>query len=441
MILEKCSEWCGYGAAITAAICLGSFGVPVKSEVVSRLDVDPLVMQTYKTAMCFLTSWLIIPMGEPLQFTKWGIVSGLFWVPGGWAGIYGIRTAGLAVAVGTWSSMIVLTSFLWGIFVFEERVKSKLGACCACGTLIMGLIGMSAFSRPPTKKRDIEKLTDRKRRQKRREPVDDEEDNEGVRKRIHSSQDLKAAIKKKGPSKELKAAIKRGSAKMISSPRRVKVEEVKATNDKCPAPLSLPMTALEMESLLHDKDKIIVPRTPDQMNRSMSFFDGQLTLTKRQAGILASLFNGLWGGTNMIPLHFAAHNGYGGPSYVVSFACGSTLVTIAIWVMRYLFELHRHDGDASKAYHALPSFYIRQMWFQGSLAGILYSAGNFMCIISVTYLGQGVGYSFTQSSMLISGLWGIFRFKEIEGRDRILKWLSSASIAVAGILWLSYEHA
>lgn len=442
MILEQCSETCGYAAAITAAICLGSFGVPVKSEVVSRLDVDPLVMQTYKTMMCFLTSWLIIPMGEPLRFTKWGIVSGLFWVPGGWAGIYGIRTAGLAVAVGTWSSMIVLTSFFWGIFVFEERVKSKVGACCACGTLILGLVGMSAFSRPPTKKRGIEKVMDEKRRRKKRESCD-EEDNEGVRKRIHSSQDLKAAInkKKKGPSKELKAAIsKRGSSKTVSSPRRPKIKEVEATNEKCPAPLSLPMTALEMESLLHEKGKIIAPATPENRNRRMSFFDGQLTLTKRQAGILASLFNGLWGGTNMIPLHFAAHNGYGGPSYVVSFACGSVLVTIAIWVLRFLYELHRHDGDASKAYHALPSFYIRQMWLQGSLAGILYSAGNFMCIISVTYLGQGVGYSFTQASMLISGLWGIFRFKEIEGRDRIAKWLSSASIAVAGILWLSYEH-
>jgi hypothetical protein len=31
--------------AIAAAICLGSFGVPVKSEVVKRLDVDPLVVQ------------------------------------------------------------------------------------------------------------------------------------------------------------------------------------------------------------------------------------------------------------------------------------------------------------------------------------------------------------------------------------------------------------
>jgi len=82
MLLDKCNEACGYAAAITAAICLGSFGVPVKSEVVKRLDVDPLVVQSYKTIMCFLTSWLILLSGEPLRFTKWGIVSGLFWVPG-----------------------------------------------------------------------------------------------------------------------------------------------------------------------------------------------------------------------------------------------------------------------------------------------------------------------------------------------------------------------
>ena len=86
MLLDKCNEACGYAAAVTAAICLGSFGVPVKSEVVKRLDVDPLVVQSYKTMMCFLTSWLVLLSGEPLRFTKWGIVSGLFWVPGGWAG-------------------------------------------------------------------------------------------------------------------------------------------------------------------------------------------------------------------------------------------------------------------------------------------------------------------------------------------------------------------
>mmetsp|Transcript_24610 Transcript_24610/g.53313 ORF Transcript_24610/g.53313 Transcript_24610/m.53313 type:complete len:432 (-) Transcript_24610:596-1891(-) len=431
MLLDKCSEACGYVAAITAAFCMGSFGVPVKSEVVSRLDVDPLVVQSYKTLMCFLTSWLIIPMGEPVRFTSWGIVSGLFWVPGGWAGIYGIRTAGLAVAAGTWSSMIVLTSFFWGIFVFEEHVKSKLGACCACCTLIMGLVGMSMFSKPSTKGKDIEEEGDKKGIQKKRELVTlgDEEDNEAVRKRIHSSQDLKAAINNRGSLTE------RGGAKKIQKKKKVK-SGIQIINGGGSAPSSLNLTALEMESLI-EKDTFNSPTNPEM--KKISVFGYQLS--KRQLGITASLFNGLWGGTNMIPLHYAAQEGYGGPSYVISFACGSMIICVVCWVLRFLFELYRLDGSIAKACHALPPFHVRQMWIPGAISGFLYSSGNFMCIISVTYLGQGVGYSFTQASMLISGLWGIFRFKEIEGRDRILKWLLSACVAVAGILWLSYEHA
>jgi hypothetical protein len=110
----------------------------------------------------------------------------------------------------------------------------------------------------------------------------------------------------------------------------------------------------------------------------------------------------------MIPLHFAAHDGYGGPSYVISFCCGSMLVTVSLWIIRFLFELYRHD-DLGVAYRALPSFHIRQMWIQGGLSGTLWSVGNFFAIISVTYLGQGVGYSFTQASMLVSGLWCVVR--------------------------------
>ncbi|KAK1745248.1 hypothetical protein QTG54_004539 [Skeletonema marinoi] len=46
MILDKCTDACGYFAAVAAAICLGSFGVPAKSKVVTRLDADPMVIQT-----------------------------------------------------------------------------------------------------------------------------------------------------------------------------------------------------------------------------------------------------------------------------------------------------------------------------------------------------------------------------------------------------------
>ena len=108
---------------------------------------------------------------------------------------------------------------------------------------------------------------------------------------------------------------------------------------------------------------------------------------------------------NLVPLHYAAREGHGGPSYVVSFFSGCMFVIVAFWILRFLFEMYRLEGAVGKAYHALPSFHFRQMWLQGGLSGTLWSMGNFFAIISVTHLGQGVGYSSTQASMLVSGLW------------------------------------
>jgi len=230
-----------------------------------------------------------------------------------------------------------------------------------------------------------------------------------MRKRIQysSSNDLQAPlITKQRTSGESKASKRSGTKiKNSPTPTKTKILEVKAANEKASVPLSTSLSPLEMESLLEDKDKLKHPTTSDKRSKSITFLNGRVTLTRRQTGIVASLFNGLWGGTNMIPLHYAAHSGYGGPSYVISFAIGSLLVTIILWITRFAFELYRHDGNISQAWASLPSFYIKQMWFQGGLSGILYSGGNFMCIIAVTYLGQGVGFSFIQASMLISGLW------------------------------------
>jgi len=416
MILDKCTDACGYAAAVGAAICLGSFGVPAKSKVVTRLDADPLVIQTYKSTMAFLTCWLVLLLGEPVKLTSWGIVSGIFWVPGGVAGIYGIRNAGLAIAVGTWSSIIVLTSFFWGILVFEENVRSERGACGACLTLVVGLIGMSRYSKPPNRIKQIGG-----------ERKDSTIDEEIIR--VHLANVLDVDITKRSLSRK----VSRG-----------RNDAANADHDETPPP-SPPLPApLEMEAFLRDEasddDGVGDDGVETQEKQKSISIMGKFTVTRRQMGIVASMFNGLWGGTNLIPLHFASHEGFGGPMYVISFSCGSMLVTIALWIIRFLYELYRLDGAVVKAFHALPSLYIRQMWIPGALSGILWSAGNFMCIIAVTFLGQGVGYSFTQASMLISGLWGIFYFHEI-GKDMITRWLASAVVALFGILWLSYEHA
>jgi glucose uptake protein GlcU len=116
------------------------------------------------------------------------------------------------------------------------------------------------------------------------------------------------------------------------------------------------------------------------------------------------------------------------------------IVTIILWLLRYLYHYFASDRDAMKAWNAIPSFYIREMWFQGLLSGLLYSLGNVCSIFAISSLGQGVGFSFIQSSMLISGLWGVCFFREILGFDRIMKWLLSSIVTIIGILLLSREH-
>ena len=105
MILDTCSSGCGWIAAVIGCIGFGSYGVPMKGEAANKVDVDPYIMQTYKSTMCFATCWIVLLLGESFKFSPWGILSGLLWVTGGTAGIFGIRNAGLAVSVGTWSGI------------------------------------------------------------------------------------------------------------------------------------------------------------------------------------------------------------------------------------------------------------------------------------------------------------------------------------------------
>ncbi|OEU17733.1 hypothetical protein FRACYDRAFT_184267 [Fragilariopsis cylindrus CCMP1102] len=358
-------EMCGWLWAIGGMLAFGSFGVPVKSKVAISLDIDPLVMQSYKTGMCFITSWLFLWIrGEEITFTPMGLVSGLFWVPGGVATIYAIKTAGLAIGIGVGSSFIVLVSFSWGIFFFDEHVHSRVQACSAVACMLCGLGGMAYYSSPT------------------------------VAHHRHASSTAEDGGGGGG-----------GGGGDYYQPIRP------------------------------DDDDFLPPDDEDD-----SF--GYIRIQERTLGILAALFiTGLWGGSMMVPMEFAPNIDKGLP-FLTSFAIGATIVTICLWTIRYIYIVifKTNNYCFGEAYNALPSFHFKQMWPYGMTCGLLWSIGNFCSILSVEFLGEGVGYSSTQASMLISGLWGIFYFNEIEGSNAIFKWYLSASVTVLGILLLSYEH-
>ena len=426
-LLDGCTENCGWAAAVVAVIAWGSFGAPLKTS--AKVEVNFFVMQTYKTVICFLTCWLVLLLGVDLRWSNWGIVSGLFWVPGAACGIYGIRNAGLAVAQGTWSAIQVSVSFIFGILIFKEGVKSIYRTMCAFILLTVGLVGMSHYagagaaqgkkiapdessSSPHANKADGYQL---------------DESGSGTRK------------SKRHPKRQLSDA---------QAP--VVVEEVSGSI----AATSSPTKPLELEPLIDDEDLVmdgVKVKDEHERNRRDKFHifvptfgltkPQSMTVTRHQMGILGAIVNGAWGGCNMIPLHYAIRDdGLSGADYLISFATGSLIVNVIMWIILFLYHFHQRKGVVSEAIEALPKFHLRQLGMPGLMAGLLYSLGNFGSILAVAYLGQAAGFSFCQMQLFVSGLWGVFCFREIRGCEIVTKWFMAAMVAVVGIIWLGIEH-
>jgi glucose uptake protein GlcU len=399
-------EVCGWLAAFGGMVAFGSFGVPIKSKVATSVDIDPLVMQSYKTGVCFLTSWLILLSGEEsFAFTPWGIVSGLFWVPGGVATIYAIKNAGLAIGMGVASSFIVLVSFLWGIFIFGERVHSRPQACFAVGCMLCGLMGMAYYSAPTVAHAHGASNTN--------------EDGFG---------DYDPSVRPEDPDFLAPDEDEEFVPLASLGPDYVPLEDGNEIINSA---------ELEMDGI-DDHDDL--PRGAANVDAGVQTLPccGRLQVRKRTLGILSAVFTGVYGGSIMVPMKFAPKMDRG-LGFLISFSIGAALVNLTLWVVRYLYLCQRHLSFF-QGYQELPSFHFGKMWLYGASCGLLWSIGNFCSLLAVEYLGLGVGYSLTQSSMLVSGLWGIFYFHEIEGTTPISKWYVSAMVTVLGIFLLSYEH-
>ena len=490
-------ESCGWIAAFCAALAFGSFGVPIKSNAAKQVDVDPLVFQTYKTVMCFLTTGLFLGVwslvrndrshSELLTFSPWGIVSGLFWVPGGVATVYAVKSAGLALGVGIGSSFIVLVSFVWGIFIFHEPVHSQFGACAAILCMMTGLFGMSYYSapiEPPMRvglddedsndDRDtnaavsLENLNrhchDRRHTALALAEINDSEINdsgseiepiavqERRRRRRHSrikymglsSENAQVDVQEEDFQQQQEQ--QKNMERPVDSHHPTSVRHDDSHSSKTPDRSSSPSECSSGEdalSSLHSSSctadhPYSCDLTPEPLHASIVICGGR-KLTKRQTGMLSALFCGVWGGSITAPMAWAPPSTRG-LHYLLSFAIGASIVNLVMWVFRYFWYMYWHQDNFVSAYQRLPSFHVRVLWIPGGISGLLWSIGNLFSLVSVAELGEGVGYPLVQTSILISGLWGLLYFHEVTGTERRSKWFASSLLTIFGILLLSYEH-
>lgn len=354
----------------------------------------------------------------------------------GIATVYAIKAAGLAIGIGIGSSFIVLVSFVWGIFVFREKVHSLFGACVAVACLMLGVLGMSYYSAPPPAA-DYEGVATGTE-------IDEEEDGVFVSNENAVAIEAEYEITPQSSQEEDGGAeasngfvgersTQKNGAPVVDDLRRKHQVESQRTRSihSDDTPLS------ENEPLDSASSPSASTNTRQQSPSSSS--PPRKGISDRQLGMMAAAFCGIWGGSIMAPMKWCKADTKG-THYLMSFSIGASIVTLAIWLFRYLFLVVVHGNRWVVAYQALPSFHLRVMWRPAGLSGLLWSIGNFFSLISVNRLGEGVGYPLVQTSILVSGLWGIFYLDEVKGWERVSKWFASSLLTIFGILLLSYEH-
>ena len=315
---------------------------------------------------------------------------------GGVSGIFGIRNAGLAISVGSWSAITVLISFLWGMVVFHEKVESVVKTSAGIVLMFFGFSGMTYFSPPKmSTSEESESLL-----------VENNSGEVGV--------DNNLSPMKIDGIDTLRESLEEGSGDQVHSIQEASQGDNEMDDDQ-----------------INDKQIDIESSDAETRNLADHKNDGDKIMflgifwNRRLLGILGASLDGILGGSNLVPMHYA---NAGGLEYVISFSIGAAFVTVLGWVLRFLYNFYA-TGSAKGGWNTLPSMYFKELWVQGTIAGLLWSVGNIGQILSVSLLGESIGMSIVQSQMIVSGIWGILWFGDMKGTKPILGWATSALLA------------
>ena len=173
-----------------------------------------------------------------------------------------------------------------------------------------------------------------------------------------------------------------------------------------------------------EKAKQYDGRTPSQASIISTKGDG-ISTEAFQTGIIYACIVGLFGGSILAPMHYADKSEQG-LVFLPSFGFGALIAGFAAYSLyNYTCEpANRAPLDLK----ALP---------YGILSGILFNISNLLSIIAIPILGYGIAYPILQCAIFVSGVWGVFVFKEIQGTANIYTFFGGGIILISGAIMLA----
>lgn len=129
----------GYIAAIISMLGWGSQFVPMKKI----KEYNPFFYQLVMCIGILLFGIAVTIFTQEFSISFLAIISGIIWATGSVFAIFAIKNSRLAIAVPVWMSVVIFSSFIWGIFFFREPVQSIILGLSGIIFLIVGIILIS----------------------------------------------------------------------------------------------------------------------------------------------------------------------------------------------------------------------------------------------------------------------------------------------------------
>ncbi|HBQ51007.1 hypothetical protein A3B42_00810 [Candidatus Daviesbacteria bacterium RIFCSPLOWO2_01_FULL_38_10] len=138
----------GFLAALGSALFYGSYMVPFKKSKSSNL----IQFQALMAVGIGLSGLIIsIALNYPVNFNPYGLLGGVLWGSANAISLVAIASLGLSRAVPVMSSLVILSSFLWGALVFRELTSGIITGFIGIAFIILGVITVSSTSNTQSK--------------------------------------------------------------------------------------------------------------------------------------------------------------------------------------------------------------------------------------------------------------------------------------------------
>ena len=130
------AEIIGIFFALIAALVWGSGFVPLKLAG----KVDDIQYSSFVAVGIFLSTIITMPvLNFAIGFDIHGLISGTMWALANILAIVSVRLIGLSRVAPIVGSIIILSTFLWGVLFFNEQLLSTIFAIIGVALLILGI--------------------------------------------------------------------------------------------------------------------------------------------------------------------------------------------------------------------------------------------------------------------------------------------------------------